>query len=44
MDVPEHNMPTTEELFTKLNGGELFTKLDLSNAYEQVVLDVKLQP
>ena len=37
-------MPTSEELFTKSNGGELFTKLDLSHAYQQVVLDEKPQP
>lgn len=31
LDVPEYPiMPTPVELFTKLNGGELFTKLDLS--------------
>ena len=44
LDVPEYPMPTSEELFTKLNGGELFTKLDLSYAYQQVVLDEKSQP
>ncbi|XP_044180073.1 uncharacterized protein K02A2.6-like [Acropora millepora] len=44
LDVPEYPMPTSEELFTKLNGGELFTKLDLSHAYQQVVLDKKSQP
>ena len=44
LDVPEYPMPTSEELFTKLNGGELFTKLDLSHAYQQVVLDEKSQP
>ena len=37
-------MPTPEELFTKLNGGDKFTKLDLSNAYQQVVLDEESQP
>ena len=44
LDVPEYPMPTPEELFTKLNGCELFTKLDLSHAYQQVVLDEKSQP
>ncbi|PFX31971.1 Uncharacterized protein K02A2.6 [Stylophora pistillata] len=44
LDVPEYPMPTPDELFTKLNGGELFTKLDLSHAYQQVVLDEKSQP
>ena len=29
LDVPEYPMPTAKELFTQLNGGEKFTKLDL---------------
>ena len=33
-------MSTPDKLFTKL----LFTKLDLSHAYQQVVLDEKFQP
>ncbi|PFX16881.1 Uncharacterized protein K02A2.6 [Stylophora pistillata] len=44
LDVPEYPMPTPDELFTKLNGGELSTKLELSHAYQQVVLDEKTQP
>ena len=32
-------MPTAEELFTQLNGGQSFSKLDLSSAYQQVLLD-----
>ena len=44
LDVPEYPMPTAEELFTKLNGGDKFTRLDLSNAYQQVVLDEESQP
>ena len=32
-------MLTAEELFTQLNGGEKFTKLDLTSAYQQVLLD-----
>ena len=39
MDVPKYPMPTVEELFTPLNGGEKFSKLDLSSAYQQVLLD-----
>lgn len=38
LDVPEHPIPTAD-LFTQLNGGEKFTKLDLSSAYQQVLLD-----
>lgn len=37
-------MPTLEELFTELNGEDKFTKLHLSNAYQQVILDEKSQP
>ena len=36
LDVPEYPMPTAEELFTQLNGGQSFSKLDLSSAYQQV--------
>ncbi|KAL9958559.1 hypothetical protein ACROYT_G035588 [Oculina patagonica] len=39
LDVPEHPMPTADDLFAQLNGGETFTKLDLSSAYQQVLLD-----
>ena len=39
LKVPEHPMPNIEELLTKLNGGEKFSKLDLSQAYQQVELD-----
>ena len=38
-DVPEHRMPAADDLFTQLNEGEKFTKLDLSSAYQQVLLD-----
>jgi len=31
LDVPEHSLPTADNLFTQLNGGEKFTKLDLSS-------------
>ena len=37
-------MPSPEELFTKLNGVDKFTRLNLSNAYQQVVLDEESQP
>lgn len=35
LDVQEYPMPSAEELFTQLNGGEI----DLSSAYQQVLLD-----
>ena len=36
-------MPNIEELLTKLNGGERFSKLDLSQAYQQVELEEESQ-
>ena len=39
LDVPEHPMPKADDLFTQLNGGEKFAKLDLSSVYQQVLLD-----
>ena len=41
--IPEHPMPSIEELLVKLNGGEKFSKLDLSQAYQQVELDNESQ-
>ena len=39
LENPEHPMPHMDELYHKLNGGEKFSKLDLSNAYKQIELD-----
>ena len=39
IENPEHPMPRAEELYQKLNGGQKFSKLDLSDAYQQVELD-----
>lgn len=39
LKIPEHPMPRVSELLAKLNGGQKFTKLDLSQAYQQVPLD-----
>ena len=43
LKIPEHPMPNIEELLTKLNGGEKFSKLDLSQAYQQVELEEESQ-
>ena len=32
-------LPRIEDLFASLTGGQLFTKLDLAHAYQQVPLD-----
>ncbi|XP_063900178.1 uncharacterized protein K02A2.6-like [Zophobas morio] len=35
----KYPLPTLEEMFSKLNGGESFSRIDLSNAYNQLVVD-----
>lgn len=35
----KYPLPRIEEMFAALQGGQLFTKLDLSNAYNQLELD-----
>ena len=37
--VPHYPIPLPEEVFHKLRGGQLFTKLDLKNAYQQLLID-----
>ncbi|XP_041970770.1 uncharacterized protein K02A2.6-like [Aricia agestis] len=37
--VEHYPLPTVHELFSRLHGGQEFTKLDLSSAYNQFVLD-----
>lgn len=39
----KYPLPRIEEIFASLQGGQLFTKLDLSNAYNQLELDDKSQ-
>lgn len=40
MTVPEkYPIPRVEDLFSRLSGGEKFSKLDLKDAYLQVQLD-----
>ncbi|XP_046803806.1 uncharacterized protein K02A2.6-like [Lucilia cuprina] len=36
-------LPLIDEIFASLQGGQLFSKLDLSNAYNQLILDDKSQ-
>lgn len=38
LEIPEHPMPKVEELLQQLNGGVKFSKLDLSQAYQQIEL------
>uniref|UniRef100_A0A914WWV6 CCHC-type domain-containing protein n=1 Tax=Plectus sambesii TaxID=2011161 RepID=A0A914WWV6_9BILA len=37
--VDEHAIPTIDKIFTKMNGGEKFSNLDLADAYLQVELE-----
>ena len=39
LEVDQHPLPNPEELFVALSGGEKFTKLDLSRAYQQILLE-----
>lgn len=43
LKIPEHPMPKVDELLAKLNGGQSFSKLDLSQAYLQIPLDKESQ-
>ncbi len=39
LHVDQHPIPMVEELFAKLQGGQHFSKLDMSDAYLKVELD-----
>ena len=39
LEVDQHPLPNPEELFVTLSEGEKYTKLDLSRAYQQILLD-----
>lgn len=39
----KYPLPLIDEIFAALQGGELFTKLDMSNAYNQLILDKQSQ-
>ena len=38
IDVEQYPLPTTEDLFSTLAGGQYFSKLDLSSAYQQLLV------
>lgn len=39
LEIDQYPLPRIEELFTKVQGASYFSKIDLSNAYQQVKLD-----
>ncbi|XP_041822728.1 uncharacterized protein K02A2.6-like [Chelmon rostratus] len=39
LEVDKYPLPKTQDLFAKLAGGKYFTKLDLTQAYQQVEVD-----
>lgn len=39
LDIHQYPLPAPEDLFTKLNGGTCFAKLDLADAYFQIEVD-----
>ena len=39
LDIDQYPLPRSEELFATLAGGTHFTKLDLTHAYQQLILD-----
>ena len=39
LKVDQHSLPKPEEILASLAGGQSFTKLDLSHAYQQLRLD-----
>ena len=43
LEVDQYPLPKPDDLFATLAGGEKFTKLDLSQAYQQLPLDESMQ-
>ena len=43
LSVPQSPIPLPEDVFRKLAGGQRYTKLDLTSAYQQMPLDSKSQ-
>ena len=43
LQVPHYPIPLPVDVFQKLRGGKLFSKLDMKNAYQQLLLDDESQ-
>jgi len=39
LDIDQYPLPKPDDLFTSLAGGQKFSKIDLTQAYQQMVLD-----
>ena len=39
LDIDQYPLPKPDDLFASLAGGQKFSKLDLAQAYQQLVLD-----
>ncbi len=44
LEVEQYPLPKPEDLFASLSGGQRFTKLDLTHAYQQMMLEEESQP
>ncbi|PIO56101.1 reverse transcriptase [Teladorsagia circumcincta] len=44
LDQHQHPLPTPDDIFTKLNGGQYFSQLDLAEAYLQLEVDEESRP
>lgn len=39
--IDKYPLPLIDEIYTSLHGGELFSQIDLSHAYMQILIDEK---
>jgi len=39
LNIDQHSLPKPDDLFASLAGGQKFSKIDLTQAYQQMVLD-----
>ena len=43
LKMDQYPLPKLEELFATLAGGQKFSKIDLSQAYQQLILDLSIR-
>ncbi|PIO75460.1 hypothetical protein TELCIR_02484 [Teladorsagia circumcincta] len=44
LDQHQHPLPIPDDIFTKLNGGQYFSQIDVAEAYLQLEMDEKSRP